>query len=147
MLWEANLCGAVLFVISRVAPIVVLMALAWWVSRRRGARLLSPIPLISLVAASLIFRLIFEENLFGYYYMAVAVALLVLDVAVGRIRGPLLAWIALVTAAFDPVHLGLASNLMSWTVPLYDAIRSLFLPQWSCPLPLMLQFAGFICTK
>ena len=58
---------AVLFVISRVAPIVVLMALAWWVSRRLGAHLLSPIPLISLVAASLIFRLIFEGNLFGYY--------------------------------------------------------------------------------
>lgn len=122
VLWEANLHGAILFVISRVAAVAVTMALAWWVSRRLGERLLSPIPLISLVAASLTIRLVFEENLFGYYFMAVAVALLVLDVAVGRIRGPLLAWIALVAAAFDPVHLGFVSNLTSWTVTLYNAI-------------------------
>ena len=68
--------------------------------------------------------------------MAVAVALLVLDVAVGRIRGPLLAWIALVTAAFDPVRLGLASNLMSWTVPLYDAIPIALLAAMVVPVAL-----------
>ncbi len=122
VLWEANLHGTLLFEISRVVPVAASMAFAWWVSRRLGTRVLSSIPLISLIATSLTLRLIFEENLFGYYFMAVAVALLVLDVAVGRIRGPLLAWIALVTATFNPVHLGFSSNLTSWTVPLYHAI-------------------------
>jgi len=122
VLWEANLHGALLVLISRVIPIVVSMGLAWWVARRLGERVFSPVPFISLVAASLTIRLVFEENLFGYYFMAVTVTLLVLDVAAGRIRGPLLAWIALVTAAFDPVHLGFVSNLTSWTVTLYNAI-------------------------
>lgn len=122
VLWETHLHGKLLFVITRVLPVLASMVFAWWVSRRLGPRLLSPIPLISLIATSLTLRLVFEENLFGYYFMAAAVALIMLDVVVGRIRGPMLAWLALVTLAFNPVHVGLISNLTSWSVQLYVAI-------------------------
>ncbi len=122
VLWELDLRGPLLFVLARVLPVVVTVALAWWASRRLGERLLSPVPMMSLIAASLTIRLIFEENLFGYYFMAAAVSLIVLDVIGGRIRGTLIAWIALVTLAFNPVELGFASNLTSWSVQLYYAI-------------------------
>ena len=79
------------------------MVLAWWLVRRLGAATVrSPIPLTALVALSLSLRLVFEENLRdSYYFMALAVALLLLDVVCGRIRGPVLAWLALVTLAHD----------------------------------------------
>ncbi|MHB8379047.1 MAG: hypothetical protein ACYDB2_03885 [Acidimicrobiales bacterium] len=122
VLWETDLRGIPLFLLSRVAPIAASMALAWWASKRLGPRVLSPVPLISLVATSLAFRLVFEENLFGYYFMAVSVALIVLDVANGRIRGTVLAWIALVTVAFNPVHEGFLSNVTGHTLELYYAL-------------------------
>jgi hypothetical protein len=122
VLWETDLRGIPLFLLSRVAPIAASMALAWWASKRLGPRMLSPVPMVSLVATSLAFRLIFEENLFGYYFMAVSVALIVLDVAKGQIRGTVLAWIALVTVAFNPVHAGFLSNLTGHTLELYYAL-------------------------
>ena len=54
-------------------------------------------PLISLVATSLALRLVFEQNIFGYYFMALCVTLVLLDVISGRIRGELVAWLALIT--------------------------------------------------
>ena len=122
VLWETELRGIPLFLLSRVAPIAASMAIAWWASRRLGPRVLSPAPLMSLVATSLALRLIFEENLFGYYFMAVSVALLMLDVAKGQLRGTMLTWIALVTVAFNPVHAGFLSNLTGHTLELYYAL-------------------------
>jgi hypothetical protein len=75
VLWETDLRGPLLFVISRVLPIAAVTALAWWASRRLGERLLESTPLMSLLASALAVRLVFEENLFGYYFMAVAVSL------------------------------------------------------------------------
>lgn len=106
VLWETNLRGPLLFVISRVLPIVGVTVLAWWSSRRLGTRLLQPSPLMSLLATTLTVRLIFEENLFGYYFMAVAVSLIVLDVITGRFRGSTLVWIAIDALAFIPFTLG-----------------------------------------
>jgi hypothetical protein len=122
VLWETNLRGTLLFLLSRVAPIVASMALAWWASKRLGPRMLTPIPLVSLMATSLAIRLIFEENLFGYYFMAISVALIILDIARGQIRGTVLAWIGLVTVAFNPVHAGFLSNLTGHTLNLYYAV-------------------------
>ena len=64
----------------------------------------SPLPLVltALIAVSLSLRLVFEENLRDtYYFMALAVALVLLDAVQGRIRGAVLAWVALVTVAYD----------------------------------------------
>jgi hypothetical protein len=96
--------AAPLVFISRVGPIVVGVSVAWWSVRRLGPRALEPIPLVSLVAISLSMRLVFEEDLFGYYFLGLAVMLIVLDIVQGRIRGQLVAWLALVTMAFNPIH-------------------------------------------
>jgi hypothetical protein len=106
VLWELHLHGALLVAISRVLPIALAMTVAWWARRRIGPAVLEPVPLIALVATSLCFRLIFEQNLFGYYFMALAVALVLLDAIRGHIRGQLVAWIALLILAFDPVTWG-----------------------------------------
>jgi len=97
---------APLIFISRVAPIVVAIALAWWALRRLGPRVLEPVPLLSLLATSLSMRLVFEQDLYGYKFLALAVLLVTLDIVRGRIQGQLLAWLALVTMVFDPVRLG-----------------------------------------
>lgn len=102
VLWELHLKGAFLVAISRILPILLAMALAWWATRRLGSSLLEPVPLISLVATSISFRLVFEQNLFGYYFMALAVSLFVLDVVRGQLRGQVVAWLSLVVLAFDP---------------------------------------------
>jgi hypothetical protein len=108
VLWELHLKGVLLVTVSRILPILFAMALAWWAAQRFGGRVFEPVPLISIIATSVSFRLVFEQNLFGYYFMALAVSLLVLDAVRGRIRGQLVAWLALVVLAFDPaprIHL------------------------------------------
>ncbi|MHB2027465.1 MAG: hypothetical protein ACYCPT_01440 [Acidimicrobiales bacterium] len=107
VLWELHLHGLVLFCLSRIAPIVVAAGLAWWARRRLGAKVLEPVALTSLVATSLCLRLIFEVNLFPYYFIAVAVALVVLDVARGQLRGYVLAWLSLTSLAFYPLPFGI----------------------------------------
>jgi len=103
-----------LVLMSRVLPIALSLLLALWAKRRLGARVLEPVPLLSLIATALGLRLAFEQNLFGYYFMALAVSLVVLDIVGGRIRGELVAWIALVTLAFSPVPWGFMSNSVAW---------------------------------
>jgi hypothetical protein len=102
LVWELHLHGALLVGVSRVLPIVLAMLLASWALRRLGPAVLEPVPLMALVATSLSLRLVFEQNLFGYYFMALATALVLLDALRGHVRGHLLAWIALVALAFDP---------------------------------------------
>jgi hypothetical protein len=122
VLWELNLHGIILFTISRLLPLLASAILAWYVSRRLGSKILSPVPLISLFATSLIFRLVFEINLFGYYFMATAVALILLEIASRRMRGTVLAWLALFTVAFNPVHVGFISNMKPWSLTLANVI-------------------------
>jgi hypothetical protein len=110
---ELHLHGTPLVVVSRVLPILGSVGLAWWALRRFGRRALEPLPLLSLVALCLGLRLLFEQNLaYTYYYMALTVILILLDVVRGKFRGSLLAWIALVTLAYDPGKADPFSN--SW---------------------------------
>jgi hypothetical protein len=76
------------------------LLLAWWVSQRLGPRALEPVPLLALIALSLSLRLVFEHALYGYYFMAFAVLLLLLDVAAGHIRAPVVAWLAGVSVVY-----------------------------------------------
>ena len=122
VLWELRLHGAPLVFFSRFFPIVVSMAMAWWVARRLGSRILEPVLLISLLATSVSLRLVFEQNLYGYYFVALAVMLVLLDVVCGRLRGELVAWLALVSIAFNPVPFGLAFNARSWGHPVASAL-------------------------
>jgi hypothetical protein len=102
VLWEIHLNGAPLVIASRVLPIALSGTLAWWAVRRVGPHVLEAMPLLSLIATSLAFRLVFEVNLWGYYFMPITLALLMIDVIRGRIRVLLVAWLALVSLVFDP---------------------------------------------
>jgi hypothetical protein len=103
VLWEMHMHGALLVGVSRVLPILLAMGLAWWAIRRFGPAALSPLLLVSIVATSLCLRLVFEQNLFGYYLMAIAVSLVLLDVVNGQFTVYLIGWLALETLAFYPV--------------------------------------------
>ncbi len=95
--WETHANGVAAVLLFRVAPIALSLVLSWWVARRLGPRALQPVPLLSLVAVSLGFRLVFEANLFAYYYMALTVCLVLLDVTRGSIRRTMVAWLACMT--------------------------------------------------
>jgi len=122
LLWELHLPGPLFFVFSRLVPIVAAMGIAWWAKGRLGAATLEPIALCSIMALSISLRLVFEQNLFGWYFMAVAVLLLMLEVACGRIRGEFIAWLGLVALAYNPVSWGLVSNWTPWALPLHLAL-------------------------
>jgi hypothetical protein len=92
----AHLHGAPLVFVSRVVPLVLAALLATWALHRLGDQARMPIALLSLVAVSLGLRLVFEQQVFEYYFMALAVALVLLDVVGGRLRGSLVAWLVTV---------------------------------------------------
>ena len=104
---------APIFIESRILPIVLSMLLAWWALGRLGSAVLEPLPLVSLIATSLSLRLVFEENMIGYYPMAMAVSLVVLCVIRGRINIYLVGWLALVALAF-PLPYGLGESIPPW---------------------------------
>jgi hypothetical protein len=109
-----HLSGAPLVVMSRVLPIAVAVALAWWLMRRLGAQVLAPVPLVSMMTVCVSMRLVFEQNMFGYYFASMAVMLVLLEVIDGRLRGELLAWVAMILLAYDAIPFGLAYNAVSW---------------------------------
>ena len=106
-----------LLIESRLLPIVLAVIMAWWAVRRIGPSVLQPLPLASLIATSLGFRLVFDQYLYGYYFMALAVSLVLLDVIRGRISMYLVGWLCLVVLAFD---------LLPWG---FDPV-STWLPLW-----------------
>jgi hypothetical protein len=114
VIWETHAHGAVLVTVSRVFPIFAALGLAGWARARLGSGVLDPVPLLSLIATSLALRLVFEQNLFSYYFMALTTALLLLDIISGRVRGQLVGWIALVTVAFNPIPVGIAFSEVEW---------------------------------
>jgi hypothetical protein len=81
----------------RVAPLAVSLVLSWWVARRLGRGALEALPLLSLVAVSLGLRLVFEVSLWTYYYLALAVCLVLLEATRGTIRRSVVAWFAVLT--------------------------------------------------
>ena len=100
LLWELDLHGIPLDLVSRVLPVGLSMLLAWWAARRLGPASLEPVALLALVSVSLGLRLVFEQQLFGYYFMALSVGLVVLDVARGHVRASLIAWLATVSMVY-----------------------------------------------
>ena len=113
VLFAAGIHGAALFLVSRLAPLAATAALSLYVARQWRGRAASPGNLLLLVAACLGIRLVFEVNLFGYYFMAVGMALVAADALNGRLRPSVLGWMALTAAAFNLVPWGFFSN---WTV-------------------------------
>lgn len=116
ILWEIGHRGAPFFLATRVLPIVVALGLAWWAEQRLGARTLEPTVLVSLVGVCLSMRLVFEENLWGYYFMALAVTLIVLESVCRRLRPTVVAWLLTVLLAFDPLPAGFQTNSKIWVI-------------------------------
>ena len=96
-----HLHGVVLFFIARALPVLASAGVSWWVSRRLGERILDPLPLLSLIGVALSLRLLFEENIFEYYFMAATIMLLVLMVLRIKWRGLTITWVVAVTLAFS----------------------------------------------
>jgi len=105
-----HLRGAPLLFLCRVLPLACALVLAWWARRKFGEASLQPTVLAAVVATSLAFRLVFEVNLYGYYFMAVAVMLLLMDILRNQVSVHLVAWIALVALAFNPLPGSSAPN-------------------------------------
>ena len=101
VLWEFHIHGPLLVGLSRVLPIMLSVALAWWALRRLGPAVLEPVPLTALVTASLSLRLLLEDNLFAYYFMPLTVFLIVLTAIRHRIDWWLPAWLFLTVLAFS----------------------------------------------
>ena len=101
VLWELGLHGTPLLLLSRVTPLLCAAAVAWWAVRRLGSASVDPVAMLSVVALSLSFRLVFEQQLFLYYFMALSVALVLLDVLRGHIRGSLVAWLVVMPTIYQ----------------------------------------------
>jgi len=90
-------------VVSRILPLVTAFAIALWSYRRRRDISRNPVSLLALLAVCWSLRLIFEENLFGYYCIATGVTLLLVGIVARRMSRGLILWLALVLFAFDDV--------------------------------------------
>jgi glycosyl transferase family 87 len=97
-----HLHGLGLVAASRALPLALAGVIAGWARSRLGSAVLRPQPLVAILAASLALRLVFEVNLFGYYFMATAVALVALDIVVGHVRVETVGWILAVAAFYPP---------------------------------------------
>ena len=91
--------GAALHPIARLAPIAASALLAAWASRRLGPRILEPVALCSLTATSLALRLVFEVNVWGYYFMAVSVLVLVIGAVERRCPPTFFVWLFVIIVA------------------------------------------------
>jgi hypothetical protein len=115
--WIANLHVHdvwLLTLISRGPPIVLVALLSLWA--RRLATSDSTVPL--LIAAGFALRLVFEVNIFGYYFCAVAVALVIADVVAGRVRPLVILWLIMEWLLYNPFRWPQPLNVQSlpfWT--------------------------------
>jgi hypothetical protein len=100
VIWEWGMHGFLLLTVSRLLPLALSFALSYYAVRRVGSAALQPSTLLPLLALSLSLRLVFEQNIFSYYYLALSVMLLVVDVQRGRIRETFVAWVAMVTLVY-----------------------------------------------
>lgn len=115
--WNLHITSSAAVDLWRIMPILSTAILAIWAKRRLGQAAFGPVPLMALVATALSMRLIFDEGLYGYYFMAVCVALILLDVLRREFRIELIAWIALIVLVFDPLPWGydpLLRNVQLW---------------------------------
>jgi hypothetical protein len=93
LIGASGLHGWVLVAVSRGSPLLLAALTALWLRRRLGARVMEPSTLTALLAVCLALRLVFEVNLYDYYFLALSVALVAADMISGRIRFETVAWL------------------------------------------------------
>jgi hypothetical protein len=114
VLWETGLRGQPMVFCSRVLPLLVSAAIAWWAGHYLGKRVFEPAIVLSLLATTLSLRLVFEQGLFGYKFMALGVMLVILCVVRGKRIGETVTWLVLVSLAWNSIPFGLAFNGRPW---------------------------------
>jgi hypothetical protein len=127
LLVETGLHGSILTDVARVMPILISLVIALWAVRRLGPSVFEADSLISLLAISLCLRLVFELDLWGYYFMPLSVALVLLDIVRGRFRGSTIAWLAMVTLVFNPIQVYHLATGRNYGLGPFRAIQIVFL--------------------
>jgi hypothetical protein len=115
--WELHLRGTASGDLLRVLPVVAVFVMAWWARRRLSLAVMEPLVLLSLLATSMAIRLVFEGGLYGYYFMASAVTLILLDFVRRTFRLVVILWLAIEALAFSPVPWGI--DRLTYGVPMW----------------------------
>ncbi len=105
VVWELGMSVPLKYVMSRVLPLGAAVLTAWW-SRRRHVEPPHDIEVIVLVTVGLCWRLVFEANLWGYYYVPVFVGLVILDRRIGHVRAGTVAWSLSQLVLYDYLPIG-----------------------------------------
>jgi hypothetical protein len=103
VLFASHLRGVELFVVARALPVVFAVVISVWARKRLGENVLEMGTLLSLLATTLGLRLLFEENLYGYYFMAMTVTLVCVEGVRHKMSGRVLTWIGLIMVGFTPI--------------------------------------------
>lgn len=85
---------------------IAVVGLALWARRRLSNAVMEPAVLLSLLATAMALRLVFSGGLYGYYFMASAVAIVLLDFVRRTFRIEVILWLALVALVFSPLPWG-----------------------------------------
>lgn len=117
--FSLGLTGVPDFLLARIAPIAAAALVAAWARRRRWGVTLAPDLVVAVVTAALLSRLVFEVNLFGYYFMASLVGVALLEALRHQVGRDVLALLGLFVVELNPEHIALISNLTSYGLSLY----------------------------
>lgn len=117
--------------VARLLPIIVCAVLAWAVGRRLGTAVSEPLTLLSLLTICLSVRLVFEIYLYGYYFMAGATLLVLMDLLAARVRLALVAWLAVVFFLW-PYKLGDTSVLLDHQQVLVQIVLVVWMLAMAC---------------
>jgi hypothetical protein len=101
----------------RALPVLFVLVLALWARRRLPNAYMEPAVLLSLLATSMAIRLVFEGGLYGYYFMASAVSIVLLDFVRRTFRLEVILWFAVVSLAFSPFEW--ANDRLTYGVPMW----------------------------
>ncbi len=118
VVWELTQRGASLFALSRVAPVLAGVAVVALARRRLGDRLYESTTLLSLVGVLLGLRLVFEVNLWSYYFAALATLILLVEAQRERWRPAVAFWWLTLWMALDPLPAGFQTNSTIWDIHL-----------------------------
>jgi hypothetical protein len=104
--WELHLTGSTSIDVFRILPVIAAVLLALWARRRLSETVMEPVALLSLLATTMALRLVFEGGLYGYYFMASAVAIVLLDFVRRKFRIEVILWLAIGALVFSPLRSG-----------------------------------------
>jgi hypothetical protein len=136
---ELHLFSPIWVVLLRYATFCGAAFVAWYLEQRFGERILQPLALTSLVGTALACRLVFEINVFDYYFMTVCVFMILVAILERRFSLAVLIWIVVTSliSANSGIFDGVFDNLPTWLIQSITVPTALWLV--SAPLRRMNQ--------